>query len=77
MALFSSVIAYLSYFWALRFVAASRLAMLSFFQPVLTTLMGVAWLGEHFTRSLLIGGGLILLGLYIIEFGPREHGRPV
>jgi drug/metabolite transporter (DMT)-like permease len=72
MALFSSVISYLIYFWALHFVAASRLAMLSFVQPVLTTLMGVAWLGEHFTRSLLIGGALILFGLYIIEFGPRE-----
>jgi drug/metabolite transporter (DMT)-like permease len=68
MALFSSVLAYLIYYWALHYVAATRLATLSFIQPVATTLMGVAWLGEHFTRSLLLGGALILLGLYAIEF---------
>lgn len=72
MALFASVIAYLIYFWALRYMTASRIATLSYFQPVATTAMGIAWLGEHFTRSLLLGGALILAGVYIIESARPE-----
>jgi len=73
MAVFSSVIAYLIYFWALRYMTASRLATFSYIQPVATTLLGIAWLGDHFTRSLLLGGALILAGVYSIESGPRER----
>jgi drug/metabolite transporter (DMT)-like permease len=72
MALFASVIAYLIYFWALRYMAASRVATIGYLQPVATTLMGIAWLGERFTQSLLIGGALIFAGVYAIESGPRE-----
>lgn len=74
MALFASVIAYLIYFWVLRYMSASRLGAFSYLHPVLTTLLGIGFLGERVTESLLGGGAMVLAGVYLIESGPREEG---
>jgi len=75
MAAFASVLAYLIYFWVLRHMTASRLGALSYLHPVMTTLLGVVLLGEKLSRSLLLGGGLVLAGVALIESGPRENQR--
>lgn len=75
MAAFASVLAYLIYFWVLRHMTASRLGAFGYLHPVLTTLLGVVLLGEKLTRSLLLGGGLVLAGVALIETGPRENPR--
>ncbi len=69
MAAFASVVAYLIYFWALRHVSASRIAAFSYLLPVLATLLGIGFLGEPVTKHLLIGGGLVMAGVYIAEIG--------
>ncbi len=76
MVIFASVIAYLIYFWMLRHMAASRLGAFSYLHPLLTTVLGMAVLGEHLTRSLLVGGALVLSGVFLIESG-REARREV
>jgi drug/metabolite transporter (DMT)-like permease len=38
-------------------------------------LLGVLWLGEVITRNLVIGGTLILIGIYLIQSG-REPEDP-
>ncbi|MFZ0213115.1 MAG: EamA family transporter [Candidatus Acidiferrales bacterium] len=68
MVLISSVAAYLIFFWALRHVPASRLAMFTYVEPPLATLLGVILLGEKLTSMLIVGGGLILAGVYLAEF---------
>lgn len=73
MAVFASVVAYLIYFWALQYMAASRLGAFGYLQPVLATLLGVVALGERLTPHLLVGGSLVLAGVYRIESGPREN----
>ncbi|MBI3484855.1 MAG: DMT family transporter [Acidobacteria bacterium] len=75
LALFGSVFAYLIYFWALRRLAASRLAAFTYFQPVLATLLGVWMLGEEMTHNLLGGGALVLVGVYLAERMPRRTER--
>ena len=72
LALFGSVCAYLIYFWALRRLAASRLAAFTYFQPVLATILGVWMLGEEMTHNLLGGGALVLVGVYLAERMPRR-----
>jgi len=67
MAGIGSVAAYLIYYWALRQMAASRIAAVAYAQPVLGILFGVVFLGECLTRPLLFGGVLVLFGLYLIE----------
>jgi drug/metabolite transporter (DMT)-like permease len=66
-ALFSSVIAYLIYFWALRQVTPSRIAAFSYLLPVIATSFGILVLGEVPTVHLLVGGTLVLVGVYLAE----------
>ncbi|MBI3669083.1 MAG: EamA family transporter [Acidobacteria bacterium] len=73
MAGFSSVLAYLIYFWLLRHLAASRLASFTYLLPVMATLLGIVVLGEKLTGMLVGGGGLVLLGLAVTESGARGH----
>jgi len=75
MAAIASVLAYVLYFWTLRYLTASRLGAFAYLHPVITTLLGIALLGERLTASLLVGGGLVLAGVYLIESGPGEEQR--
>lgn len=69
MALFSSVLCYVIYYYALTYVPASRVAAFSYLQPVLATVMAIPLLGEHPTSALLMGGTLVLLGVFLAERG--------
>lgn len=71
MALGTSVLAYLLWFWALRHLAASRLSAFTYLQPVLGTLLGIFVLHEPFTRQLAIAGALVLGGVLLTEWHPR------
>ena len=70
MAVGTSVLAYLMWFWALRHLAASRLSAFTYLQPVLGTLLGIFVLHEQFTRTLAIAGGLVLGGVLLTEWHP-------
>ncbi len=67
MALFPSVICYLIYYWALTKIPASKLSAFTYIQPLLTTLIGMAVLGEHMTAHLVAGGTVIFGGVYLTE----------
>lgn len=67
MAICSSVIAYTIFYWALRYMEASRVAVVSYFQPIAVILFSVPILGERPTPHLLGGAALVLLGVYLAE----------
>lgn len=67
MAIFSSVAAYTIFYWALRYMEASRVAVVSYFQPVAVILFSVPILGDLPTRHLLAGAALVLVGVYLAE----------
>jgi drug/metabolite transporter (DMT)-like permease len=69
MALFASLLAYLIYYYALTQVAASRVAAFSYLQPVFATVMGVVILNETVSLPVILGGGVILAGVYLTERG--------
>ncbi len=69
MALGSSIAAYTIFYWLLRYMSASRVAVLSYFQPVVVIVLSVLFLSEHPTRNLLIGTALVLIGVYLAERG--------
>jgi drug/metabolite transporter (DMT)-like permease len=69
LAVFGSVIAFLIYTWALRYVAASRMGAFTYTHPIVSTALGILWLGEAVTRNLVIGGVLALTGIYLIQSG--------
>jgi drug/metabolite transporter (DMT)-like permease len=65
--------AFLLYFWALRYMSASKLSSLNYLQPVGATLLAALLIGEKVTFNFIIGGVLILMGVYVIE--ARAAGR--
>jgi drug/metabolite transporter (DMT)-like permease len=69
MAAASSVAAYTIFYWVLRYLSASRVAAISYFQPIAVILLSVAFLNDHPTRNLLLGTALVLLGVYLAERG--------
>jgi drug/metabolite transporter (DMT)-like permease len=69
MAVGSSVAAYTIFYWVLRYMTASRVGAVSYFQPVIVILLSMAFLGEHPSRMLLEGTALILLGVFLAERG--------
>lgn len=74
LAVFGSVIAFLIYTWALRYVAASRMGAFTYTHPIVSTALGILWLGEAVTRNLVVGGVLALTGIYLIQSG-RDPAR--
>lgn len=71
MVVFGSVVAYLIFAFALTGLTASRVAAFSYIQPVMATGLGIWLLGEKLTLGVVVGGALILLGVYLVE---RERG---
>jgi drug/metabolite transporter (DMT)-like permease len=69
MALFSSVLAYLFYFWLLRYLEVTQLSSFSYLLPVTATILGICFLGERGTLAELFGGALALSGVYWVESG--------
>ena len=69
MAIFSSAIAYVFYFWLLRYLEASQLSAFSYLLPMVATVLGIFWLGEKGSWSQVLGSVLALGGLYWIESG--------
>jgi drug/metabolite transporter (DMT)-like permease len=69
MAALSSVAAYILFFWVLRYMEASRVAAVNYLQPIGAILVAAVFLGEMPTGHLLLGGVLILTGVYLAERG--------
>jgi drug/metabolite transporter (DMT)-like permease len=69
MAVGSSVAAYTIFYWVLRYMTASRVGAVSYFQPVIVILLSMAFLGERPSRMLLEGTALVLLGVFLAERG--------
>ena len=67
MALVSSVLAYLVYYYALAHMEASRLAAFNYLLPVEATLLGVWLLGEPISAGAAGAGIVIFGGIYMVE----------
>jgi drug/metabolite transporter (DMT)-like permease len=69
MAVCSSALAYLLYFWLLRYLEASQLSAFTYLLPVLAVILGIVLLGERGSPMQLVGGILALGGVYWVESG--------
>ena len=75
MVLFGSLVAYLIYAFALEKLSASNVAAFAYLQPVMAALLGMWLLAEKVPVKVVLGGGLILGGVYLTEHarGERKH----
>ncbi|MBI3694526.1 MAG: EamA family transporter [Acidobacteria bacterium] len=69
MGVFPSLVCYLIFYYALGYVAASRLSTLAYLQPLAATLFSVLLLGDRITTPLALGGAIIFAGVYVTERG--------
>ena len=69
MAIFSSAVAYVFYFWLLRYLEASQLSAFTYLLPIVATVLGILLLGEKGSWNQVLGGVLALGGVYWIESG--------
>jgi len=53
------------YYYALKYIPASRVSLQSYLQPLMATLLAVPLLREPVTMPLLIGGGLVMSGVFL------------
>jgi len=62
-----SGLAYTGWYYAASRLPVAQVMLFQFFQPVVGALVGYAVLGERFTVWLLVGGAMILLGVWIVN----------
>jgi drug/metabolite transporter (DMT)-like permease len=67
--LVTSVLAWLIYYWALGRAEASRVAIWSNLQPVLTAILAWALYGELLTGPFVAGGAMVVAGVVLTERG--------
>ena len=67
MASLSAVAGYLLFYWLLRYMDASRVVVVNYFQPIVVVLLSIPLLGERPTMRLLASATLVLLGVYLAE----------
>lgn len=70
--LLGSVVPYLLFAIVLTELTAARVAAFAYIQPVIATVFGVWLMHEHLTVKIVVGGILILGGVYLTE---RERGE--
>lgn len=73
----TSVLSYLLYYWALRRAEASRVAVWSNLQPVLTAPLAWALLGDPMGAGLVAGGAMVLSGVLLTQRGEAAVGAVV
>jgi drug/metabolite transporter (DMT)-like permease len=70
-----SIIGYLIYSHALRYLPASGAASITYLQPVLATALAVLFLGERPGLGYACGALVILCGLWLVQRPPEPPGR--
>jgi drug/metabolite transporter (DMT)-like permease len=69
---FTSIAAYLIYYWAMQRSDASRVAVWSNTQPVFTALLAWSLHGEPITGAFVAGGAMVVAGVVLTDYRPRR-----
>ena len=73
----SFIIAFITYFIWFKLIHAysvSRLSAFTFLTPIFGVLAGVIFLGEEFTRSLMVGLPMVCVGIFLVNWKRRNTG---
>lgn len=73
--IFGSGLAYIAYYDALQVLPASQLGVFLNIEPLVTTLLAAPFLGEPITSIVLIGGAIIILGIYLVNGMPGKDRK--
>ena len=76
MAVGSTVVPYLLYYWMLRHVSTTRASTIGYFVPPVSLISGAFFLGEKLQLGIIGGGMIILIGVLAANRAERTYGRP-
>ena len=65
--LFGSIIAYSAYIYLITHMAPARAGTFTYINPIVALFLGWLVLGEEITWRIVVGGSVILLGLFIVR----------
>ncbi|MBD3332289.1 EamA family transporter [candidate division GN15 bacterium] len=68
-----SGVVYILWYWVLKYMAASRIAVWHNVQPIIATAVAYFWLNEPLGWSFIIGGTITLTGVVISEWPRRRR----
>jgi drug/metabolite transporter (DMT)-like permease len=68
MGMISTALSYILWNRVLKRLKASQGGLAQLLVPILTSIMGIVFLSEKVTSALVIGGALILLGIYVSAY---------
>lgn len=69
MATVISVVAYVLWYWILKYIEASRAAVIQNIQPIIATSVAALLLAEPISRNLVLGGIIVIAGVLLTEIG--------
>lgn len=67
MAIIVSIVAYFLWYWTLKYMEASRIAVLQNIQPIIATAVAAILLGETISGNFVLGGCIAISGVVLTE----------
>lgn len=75
LSLVGSALAFSLFYWLLRRIQATRLALMAFATPVVALFLGWATYGEKIDVRTIMGTALVFLGIYIVNYSAIKTSR--
>ncbi len=72
----STVLPQVLFYEGVARLEASRAGVVSTVEPVVTVALGAVLLGEPVTRFVVVGGGLVLAGVVLVQYGRGDTAEP-
>ncbi len=76
LAVFGTVLPFVLLYEGVRRIGAGRATSFAFLVPIFGVVSSVLILGEHLSRLTVIGGALVLAGLWLVQRRPGERPTP-
>ncbi len=73
--IFGSVLTFIAFIYALQHLPAEINSIYAYINPIVAVILGSAVFGEPLTIALAVGGGVTLLGLYLVNYSLRKGRR--
>ena len=67
-----SIVAFSAYIWLLRVSTPSRVSTYAYVNPVVAVFLGWALAGEALTARMLVAATVIVSGVALITFAPKQ-----
>ena len=71
-AVISTALGIITLWWSIELIGASRSSIIGSFEILFSVLLAVLILGETMSLLQVIGGGFIMLGMFLVQWKPRR-----